>query len=120
MKGCVWGGCVCRGGVSYSVMASSDGYTTPDPCERILGEGSAACDDESQSSRGGDDLTQPAHPRRLNFINTNSFFFLQICFGTSPRLLPSVTLMRLTFSTGEDGDIGLGVNISRSCSYSPI
>lgn len=27
---------VCRGGVSYSVMASSDGCVTPDPRERIL------------------------------------------------------------------------------------
>lgn len=69
------GVCVCRGGVSYSVMASSDGYATPDPWERILGEGLAVCDDESQSSRGGDDLTQLAHAHRLNCINTNIFFF---------------------------------------------
>lgn len=73
-----WG--VCRGGVSYSLMASSDGCVTPDPCESILGEVSATCNDESQGSRGGDGLTHPVHQRRLNFIYTNSF-----CLFTSER-----------------------------------
>lgn len=61
-----WG--VSRGGLSYSLMASSDGCATPDPCESLLGEVSATCDDESQGSRGGDGLTHPAHQHRLNFL----------------------------------------------------
>lgn len=104
-------------------MASSDGCATPDPCESILGEVSATCDDESQGSRGGDGLTRPVHQRRLNFIYTNSFCFIHL------RALPGRPCLTrqaapgpicLTLSAGEDGDIGLGVNISRLCSYPPF
>lgn len=67
----------------------------------------------SQGSRGGDGLTHPEHQRRL--------YFPPRTLPCRPRLARQAVpgLIRLTFSAGEDGDVGLGVN-TRLGSYSPF